>query len=97
MIVRYRRDQVMAALFKVCRHDKPKERKMIKAASMDELISAAKNKLQLTNEEYKVMLIPFTSDYFFSKVIQFCSIKFIVTKCRYVNHWFYCISFTYSK
>ncbi|XP_057334458.1 uncharacterized protein LOC130673460 [Microplitis mediator] len=50
----------MAALFKVCRHDKPQERKIIKAASMDELISAAKNKLQLTNEKYKIYIEDFT-------------------------------------
>lgn len=82
MIVRYSyRDQVMAALFKVCRHDNPKERKMVKASSMDELISAAKNKLNLTNEKYKVKYrFHFTSYYFlqFSDPILFYQIHCIV-------------------
>lgn len=47
----------MAALFKVTRHDKPTERKAVKAASIKELISGAKIKLKLTDENYKVLLL----------------------------------------
>lgn len=45
----------MTALFKVSRHDKPTERKIVKAATIEELISSARKKLQLTHDKYKVM------------------------------------------
>ncbi|KAH0556689.1 hypothetical protein KQX54_001817 [Cotesia glomerata] len=50
----------MAALFKVARHDKPTERKAVKSASIEGLISGAKIKLKLTDENYKLYTDDFT-------------------------------------
>ncbi|XP_043274715.1 origin recognition complex subunit 6-like [Venturia canescens] len=53
-------NKVMSALFKVARHDKPTERQIVKAATIDELISTAMVKLQLTQEKYKIYTDDFT-------------------------------------
>lgn len=42
------------AIFKVCRHDKLSEKKLVKATTMNELLHVAKLKLALTDEKYKV-------------------------------------------
>ncbi|XP_057340139.1 uncharacterized protein LOC130677406 [Microplitis mediator] len=50
----------MAALFKVARYDKPSKRKIIRAATIDGLISSARTKLKLTDENYKIYTEDFT-------------------------------------
>ncbi|GBP86454.1 hypothetical protein EVAR_67494_1 [Eumeta japonica] len=44
-------------IFKVCRHDKLSERKMVKATTMDELLQVAKLKLALTDDKYKLQKV----------------------------------------
>lgn len=55
----------MAALFKVSSYNKPEERKIVKATSIDTLIAGVKTKLKLGEQKYKVLIVTLTCTRFF--------------------------------